>query len=193
MAGWCPYCQKTMLLVEEKQIPINIELVNMRSYGDKPREFLQKVPNGLLPALELENGQVVTESQVIMELLDEMHDGKAMLPTTKQGWDRYDQLARLERELFSWWCTLMFRPESGGAGGLMGGMFSSGEMSGAMKGFLECMGRVDKELSSTKGPWFFGEYDYPTMIDFIYGTFLTFSSVKELLNLHFTNVAWHCF
>lgn len=32
--GWCPYCQKTMLLIEEKQIPINIELVPMRSYGE---------------------------------------------------------------------------------------------------------------------------------------------------------------
>ena len=167
MAGWCPYCQKTMLLVEEKKIPTNIELVNMRSYGDKPREFLQKVPNGLLPALQLENGQIVTESQVIMERLDDMHDGRVMLPQTKEGWDRYDQLARLERELFSWWCTLMFRPESGG--GLMGGMFSSDGISGAMKGFLDCMRKVDKELSSTNGPWFFGEYDYPTMIDFIYG------------------------
>ena len=28
-----PYCQKTMLLIEEKEVPINIELVPMRSYG----------------------------------------------------------------------------------------------------------------------------------------------------------------
>ena len=78
-------CEKTMLLVEEKQIPINVNLVNMRSYGDKPREFLQKVPNGLLPALEMPNGQIVTESQVIMELLDEMHAGKTMLPQHQGG------------------------------------------------------------------------------------------------------------
>ena len=31
--------QKTMLLIEEKGIPINIELVPMRSYGDKPTSF----------------------------------------------------------------------------------------------------------------------------------------------------------
>ena len=29
----------------------------MRCYGDKPREFLAKVPNGLLPVLEVD-GQV---------------------------------------------------------------------------------------------------------------------------------------
>lgn len=37
-----------------------------------------------------------------------------------------------------------------------------------MEGFFGCMRKVDKELRSTKGPWFFDEYDYPTMIDFIY-------------------------
>ena len=54
-AAWCPYCQKTMLLIEAKNIPISIELINMRSYGDKPSSFLRKVPNGLLPALEENN------------------------------------------------------------------------------------------------------------------------------------------
>jgi Glutathione S-transferase, N-terminal domain len=49
-----------MLLVEEKQVPIKIELVPMRSYGDKPPAFLRKVPSGLLPAIEV-NGQMITE------------------------------------------------------------------------------------------------------------------------------------
>eukprot|EP00980_Cylindrotheca_fusiformis_P006770 scaffold1413_cov117-Cylindrotheca_fusiformis.AAC.10 len=172
-AGWCPYCQKTMLLIEEKQVPIKIELVPMRSYGDKPREFLQKVPNGLLPAIEV-NGQIITESSVIMELLDRWHppeDGyKPMMPQDAAGTQRYEQLARLERELFSWWCTSIFRPESMIGGGnplakLMGG--GDGEMSGSMQGFLDCIRKVDAELKQTKGPWFF-DAEYPTMIDFIY-------------------------
>ena len=37
-----------------------------------------------------------------------------------------------------------------------------------MKGFLECVQKVDKCLQEEAGPWFFGKYDYPTMIDFIY-------------------------
>jgi len=94
-----PCSQKMMLLVEEKEIPVKISLVNMRSYGDKPNDFLRKVPGGLLPAMEV-NGQVITESQVIMELLDEWHqDGyKKMMPETQQDRQRYNQLARLERE-----------------------------------------------------------------------------------------------
>jgi len=35
-AGWCPYCQKVWLLLEEKQMPYRIEHINMRSYGEKP-------------------------------------------------------------------------------------------------------------------------------------------------------------
>ncbi len=181
-AGWCPYCQKTMLLIEEKQVPINIELVPMRSYGDKPAEFMRMVPGGLLPALtvELDDGrkQTITESQVIMELLDKWHppsEGyKPMLPEEDDnaGWAKYDNLARLERELFSWWCTLIFRPEGprsmpGGLMNLLGGNKKSEEISGAMKGFLDCLSKVENALSSTHGPWFF-EYDYPTMIDFVF-------------------------
>lgn len=182
-AGWCPYCQKTMLLVEEKQIPIKIELVPMRSYGDKPESFLRMVPSGLLPALLVETSdgrkQVVTESQVIMELLDAWHpvEGgfRQMMPTDddSKGQARYKQLANLERELFSWWCTLIFRPEGPGfsSGGMLGklmGGSSDSSMSGAMKGFLDCIGKVDSALSSTSGPWFFDWADHPTMIDFIY-------------------------
>jgi glutathione S-transferase len=163
-----------MLLIEEKQVPIQIELVPMRSYGDKPQEFTRKVPGGLLPALEI-NGKIITESSVIMELLDQWHppeEGyKPMMPQDEAGQQRFQVLSRLERELFSWWCTLIFRPEGlmGGGGNplskLMGG---GGGMSGAMQGFMDCMKKVDSELKKTKGPWFFDENDFPTMIDFVY-------------------------
>lgn len=93
-----------MLLIEEKEIPVKIDLVPMRSYGDKPREFLQKVPSGLLPAIEV-NGKVITESQVIMELLDRWHpaeDGyKPMMPDDEEGQAKYATLAKLEREYVS--------------------------------------------------------------------------------------------
>lgn len=41
-------------------------------------------------------------------------------------------------------------------------------MSPSMQGFMDCLHKVDEELKSTAGPWFFSEHDYPTMIDFIY-------------------------
>jgi len=175
-AGWCPYCEKTMLLIEEKRIPINIRTVNMRSYGDKPREFLQMVPNGLLPALVVEDGprsRVITESQVIMEMLDAAHpvqDGyRPMIPTDSQGQMRYRYLTQLERQLFGAWCQLMFRPEGVLSGGLMSGLLGGNNLSGAMKQFLQVMDEVDRCLLETPGPWFFDfNTEGPTMIDFIY-------------------------
>jgi glutathione S-transferase len=163
-----------MLLIEEKEIPMKIELVPMRSYGDKPREFLQKVPSGLLPAIQVD-GQIITESGVIMELLDKWHtaeDGyKEMMPKQDDvaAMQRYSQLARLERELFSWWCTLVFRPDSGSMGGISLNPFAKkSDMSSSMQGFLDCAQKVNDELNKEPGPWFFGNKDHPTMIDFIY-------------------------
>lgn len=48
------------------------------------------------------------------------------------------------------------------------GKTSDSDMSSSMKGFLECIQKVNDQLLQTKGPWFFDEHDYPTMIDFIY-------------------------
>jgi glutathione S-transferase len=58
---------------------------------------------------------------------------------------------------------------SGGIlGGLMGGQRGREKMSATMQGFMDCMKKVDQYLLSTEGPWFFGQNDYPTMIDFVY-------------------------
>ena len=51
--AWCPYCQKIWLYLEEKRIPYRVAKVTMFCYGDKERWYLQKVPSGMLPALEL--------------------------------------------------------------------------------------------------------------------------------------------
>ena len=67
MAAWCPYCQKVWLLLEEKRIPYKLSKINMRSYGDKPKWFLDKVPNGLLPAIDID-GQFMTDSLPIMQV-----------------------------------------------------------------------------------------------------------------------------
>lgn len=178
-----------MLLIEEKQIPIRIELVNMRSYGDKPDEFLRKVPGGLLPALEIvDQGQVVTESAVIMQLLDEWHSSpelKPMVPPKESPqYRQYQYLMQLERELFRWWCTFMFRPESGGGGGGLGGALSGllggggGNSAGSsispqMQGFVECLEEVNAALRQTRGPFFLDFSDdvtRPTMIDFVFAS-----------------------
>ncbi|KAJ9533876.1 hypothetical protein QJQ45_026966 [Haematococcus lacustris] len=123
-AAWCPYCQKVWLQLEEKRIPYTMEKVNMRCYGDKQRSFLAKVPNGLLPVIELD-GQVVTESSVIMQLLEEVGaPGSGLVLCSTQAFPdhtplmpprgtpsrmRAEQLMRLERRLFGDWLGWLTR------------------------------------------------------------------------------------
>ena len=128
-AGWCPYCQKLWMMFELKQIPYRIERINMRSYGEKPASFLKKVPSGLLPVVELD-GEIITESLVIMQILESTFPDNCMLP--EDGFDRANELLRLERKLFSDWCGLVFRP---GMPGPFGG--------GARKQFEETLDAVD--------------------------------------------------
>ena len=52
--AWCPYCQKVWLWLEFKRIPYRIRKVTMRCYGSKEPWFLDVVPSGMLPALDLD-------------------------------------------------------------------------------------------------------------------------------------------
>jgi glutathione S-transferase len=117
---------------------------------------------------------------------------KRMVPSQKEQPDhyqRYRKLMGLERELFSWWCTLVFRPEqpnpNGGGGNpaasLMGKLLGKSDgntdgdgdddyVSGSMRSFLRCMETVDDQLTATKGPYFLDYADHPTMIDFVFAS-----------------------
>jgi glutathione S-transferase len=153
-AAWCPYCQKVWILLEEKKIPYRVEKINMRSYGDKPQEYLRKVPSGLLPAIELD-GKLLTDSLAIMLTLDEVFSGpnyKPMLPDTKEEIDRANILLKLERALFASWCTLVFRPNIG---------------SGPRSRFEMDLDTVDRELQVTSSPWFLNEF---SIVDLTYIT-----------------------
>lgn len=65
--------------LEEKQIPYEIEKINMRCYGDKKPSFLQVAPSGLLPVMEF-NGQVTIESARIAEILEDEYPERPLLP-----------------------------------------------------------------------------------------------------------------
>lgn len=141
-AAWCPYCQKVWFELEEKQIPYTMEKINMRCYGDKPKEFLAKVPSGLLPVLELD-GRVITESAVIMNILDETFPEIPLMP--KKGTPeraRADQLMRLERRFFSDWLNWLC---------------SDYNHDRAKAGFVACLDTIEEELQAAGGPFFCGE------------------------------------
>ena len=143
-AAWCPYCQKVWIYLEEKRIPYRIEKINMRAYGDKPEAFLKLVPNGLLPAI-IFDGRLQTESLEIMLNLENNFNGPnypTMWPTSNPELARAASLMKLEREIFSLWCSLVFRPSMGDS---------------ARKRFERGIDAMEQELSVTESPWFLSE------------------------------------
>ncbi|GFR39728.1 hypothetical protein Agub_g209 [Astrephomene gubernaculifera] len=141
-AAWCPYCHKVWLQLEEKRIPYVVQKINMRAYGDKPPEFLAKVPSGLLPVIELD-GRVVTESAVIMALLErEFPDHNPLLPPEgTPARQRAEGLMRLERRLFSDW---------------LGWLCSGGGHARARAQFEASLDLLAQELEREGGPYFLG-------------------------------------
>eukprot|EP00238_Polyblepharides_amylifera_P012278 CAMPEP_0196576202 /NCGR_PEP_ID=MMETSP1081-20130531/5527_1 /TAXON_ID=36882 /ORGANISM="Pyramimonas amylifera, Strain CCMP720" /LENGTH=477 /DNA_ID=CAMNT_0041894751 /DNA_START=244 /DNA_END=1677 /DNA_ORIENTATION=+ len=142
-ASWCPYCHKIWLQLEEKRIPYRVVKVNMNCYGDKSRDFLSKVPRGLLPAMEID-GEMYTESAVIAAQLESMFPAYSPLlpPKNSPDYAAAQKLLRLERQLFSEWMGWL---TSGGGDARMRAVFTS------------VVDDVDAELARRGGPFFLGE------------------------------------
>ena len=146
--AWCPYCQKIWLWLEEKQIPYRIQKVTMFCYGKKESWYKQKVPSGMLPAVELD-GQIITESDVILMALERafgvlylgMQDPK-VLP-----------LRQLERLLFRAWCSwLCYRA-----------IFPGQEKKNRQQ-FIEAVALVEEALAATPGAYFLEEFSTADVI-----------------------------
>jgi maleylacetoacetate isomerase len=56
--------------------------VHLRMGGQRAQEYLALNPQGLVPALALDDGQVLTQSLAIVEYLDETHPDPPLLPPT---------------------------------------------------------------------------------------------------------------
>ncbi|KAL3157857.1 hypothetical protein ABBQ32_012271 [Trebouxia sp. C0010 RCD-2024] len=154
-AAWCPYCQKVWIQLEEKQIPYEIEKINMRCYGDKPAAYTAKVPSGLLPAMELD-GELYTESDLIMQVLEERFPEKPLMPSKgAPTYHRAQKLLRLERQLFGVWLQWLCR---------------SWSHKDSMETFMDTMEQVNAELEADGGPFFLGKE--LSLVDCVFAPFL---------------------
>lgn len=146
--------------LELKRIPHIIRKINMRCYGPKPAYFMKMVPSGLLPVIELDGAQPLTESMDIMfELERAFPDAPSLLPTTDtERMQTFHQLLRLERVLAGAWLNWLRGPLRSSA---------SAESS-----FLYTVEAVDQALRAYgDGPFFLGG-DAPSFVDCVYAPFL---------------------
>uniref|UniRef100_A0A3B5LDU1 Glutathione S-transferase omega n=1 Tax=Xiphophorus couchianus TaxID=32473 RepID=A0A3B5LDU1_9TELE len=65
---FCPFAQRTRLALNSKGIKYDTININLK---EKPEWFLEKNPLGLVPALETSAGEVIYESSITCEYLDE--------------------------------------------------------------------------------------------------------------------------
>nr|KAF6456295.1 glutathione S-transferase omega 1 [Rousettus aegyptiacus] len=91
---FCPFAQRTRLVLKAKGIRHEIININLK---DKPEWFFKKNPFGLVPILENSKGQLVYESAITCEYLDEAYPGKKLWPE-----DPYEKACqKMSLELFS--------------------------------------------------------------------------------------------
>ena len=136
--AWCPYCQKIWLWLEWKKIPYKIKKVTMFCYGKKELWYKEKVPSGMLPAIEIDN-QVITESDDILIELEKKF-GPLGLPI---GNSYILRLRELERKLFRAWCIWLCNPA----------LFKNQEER-RKETFILIAKEMEKELQKSPGPYF---------------------------------------
>ena len=66
----CPFVQRITGMLEAKNIPYEIEFIDLKN---KPEWFLELSPNGQVPVLVTENGNALFESDAIAEYLEEAY------------------------------------------------------------------------------------------------------------------------
>lgn len=154
-ASWCPYCQKVWMTLEEKRIPYRVEKINMRCYGDKPRDFMRIQPSGAVPVAMID-GAIYNQSNDIMFALESIFpDHKPLLPSEEDTVSRMkaQELLRLERNLFGAWMNW-----------LTGSERSKGY-------FINVLNQVEDELNASKGGDFFMGKNL-SLVDFMFAPFL---------------------
>ena len=72
------------IFLHEKNVQLPMEDIDIRAGVNRQSDFLQKNPMGSLPALELDNGTVISETTAICEYLDEMYPGGNLIGATAE-------------------------------------------------------------------------------------------------------------
>uniref|UniRef100_A0A8C7XZZ6 Glutathione S-transferase omega n=1 Tax=Oryzias sinensis TaxID=183150 RepID=A0A8C7XZZ6_9TELE len=147
---FCPFAQRTRLVLHAKGIKfdtINVDLKN------KPDWFLEKNPFGTVPVLETAAGEVIYESSITSEYLDEVYPEKKLLPSS--AYAKAQQKMLLEH--FAKLVPLFYRIPSA--------MKNGDDVSGMEAELKEKLGKLNDELVQKKTKFFGG--DSITMIDYM--------------------------
>ncbi|XP_072383094.1 pyrimidodiazepine synthase-like [Diabrotica undecimpunctata] len=74
---FCPYSQRVILVLDAKKISYEVVNINL---SNKPDWLFDRVPGGKVPALEVENGEFIWESLIIVDYLEERYHQHHLYP-----------------------------------------------------------------------------------------------------------------
>ena len=93
-----PNPQVVRTFMAERGIAVPLEDVDIMGGANRQTDYLKVNPAGQLPALELDDGSILTEITVICEYLDETHPGEPLMGKTPEeralvrSWTRWADL-----------------------------------------------------------------------------------------------------
>ncbi|XP_041645803.1 glutathione S-transferase omega-1-like [Cheilinus undulatus] len=147
---FCPFAHRARLVLSAKGIKHETININLK---DKPDWFLEKNPLGLVPTLETPAGEVIYESPITCEYLDEAYPEKKLLPSSPYG--KAQQKMMLEH--FSKVTPYFYKIPTGRKNG--------DDVSGLEGELKEKFAKLNQDLVNKKTQFFGG--DSITMIDYM--------------------------
>ncbi len=75
------------IVLNESGVKFEIEQVDLKTHKFKEGDYYKKNPKGAVPALELDNGELLTEGAVIMQYIADLRPEAKLVP--KAGMERY--------------------------------------------------------------------------------------------------------
>ncbi|XP_003218563.1 glutathione S-transferase omega-1 isoform X1 [Anolis carolinensis] len=147
---YCPFAQRTRLVLKAKGIKHEIVNINLKN---KPDWFFEKNPGGLVPVLETSKGQLIYESSITCEYLDEAYPENKLYPT-----DPYEKaFQKMTLELFSTLLSLAYKH--------LFGVKNGEDMSAVKKEYSEKLLKFE-EILVNRNTTFFGGNSV-SMIDYL--------------------------
>ncbi|XP_017284929.1 glutathione S-transferase omega-1 [Kryptolebias marmoratus] len=160
---FCPFAQRTILVLNVKGIKYDTVNINLT---DKPDWFLEKNPLGLVPTLETPAGEVIYESLITCDYLDEAYPEKKLLPAPPFA--KAQQKMMLEH--FSKVALYIYK--------IPKGRMKDQDVSGLEAELKEMFTRLNEHLLKTKTKFLGG--DAITMIDYMLWPFFERFEMAEL-------------
>ncbi|XP_020776906.1 glutathione S-transferase omega-1-like [Boleophthalmus pectinirostris] len=147
---FCPFAQRTRLVLNAKGI--KYETINIH-LKEKPEWFLERNPLGLVPAIETETGEVVYESPITCDYLDEVYPQNKLLPSTPFGKAKQKMMLEYFSKVIPCFYKIVTAKKNGE------------DVSGPVDELTEKFDKMDKSLVKKKTKFFGG--DSITMIDYM--------------------------